>query len=66
MDKTENRRKPGRPRSGSGEPEVYATFRLPDSLVQQLRMLAVVERTTQREIVIAALREYLAGRADNC
>lgn len=43
MDKTENRRKPGRPRSGSGEPEVYATFRLPDSLVQKVRMLAVVE-----------------------
>ena len=66
MDKTIIRRKPGRPRTDSGENEVYATFRLPDSLVQKVRMLAVVKRTTQREIVIAALREYLAGRSDNC
>lgn len=66
MDKTVIRRKPGRPRTGCGENEVYATFRLPDSLVQKVRMLAVVERTTQRAIVIAALREYLAGRADDC
>jgi hypothetical protein len=59
------KRKPGRPKAGADEIEVNVTFRLPDSLVQEVKMLAVVERTTQKEIVIAALREYLAGKSDN-
>lgn len=60
-----DKRKPGRPKVGGEELEVNVTFRLPDSLIQEVRMLAVVERTTQKEIVIAALREYLAGKSDN-
>lgn len=60
-----DKRKPGRPKVGGEEIEVNVTFRLPDSLIQEVRMLAVVERTTQKEIVIAALREYLAGKPDN-
>lgn len=59
------KRKPGRPKTGTDEIEVNVTFRLPDSLVQDMKMLAVVERTTQKEIVIEALREYLAGKSDN-
>lgn len=60
-----DKRKPGRPKTGGDEIEVNVTFRLPDSLIQEVRMLAVVERTTQKEIVIAALKEYLAGKSDN-
>lgn len=60
-----DRRRPGRPKAGGGEFEVNVTFKLPDSLVQDVRMLAVVERTTQKEIVIAALRKYLADKSDN-
>ena len=60
-----DKRKPGRPKAGGEEHEVNVTFRLPDSLMQEVRMLAVVERTTQKEIVIAALREYLAGKSNN-
>jgi hypothetical protein len=60
-----DKRKPGRPKVGGEELEVNVTFRLPDPLIQEVRMLAVVERTTQKEIVIAALREYLAGKSDN-
>lgn len=60
-----DKRKPGRPKVGEDDLEVNVTFRLPDSLIQEVRMLAVVDRTTQKEIVIAALREYLAGKLDN-
>lgn len=60
-----DKRKPGRPKAGGEYLEVNVTFRLPDSLMQEVRMLAVVERTTQKEIVIAALREYLVGKSDN-
>lgn len=60
-----DKRKPGRPKVGGEDLELNVTFRLPDSLMQEVRILAVVERTTQKEIVIAALREYLAGKSDN-
>lgn len=60
-----DKRKPGRPKVGGEEFEVNVTFRLPDSLIQEVKMLAVVERTTQKEIVITALRGYLAGKIDN-
>lgn len=60
-----DKRKPGRPKVGGENLEVNVTFRLPDSLMQEVKMLAVVERTTQKEIVIAALREYLAEKSDN-
>lgn len=60
-----DKRKPGRPKIGGEDLEVNVTFRLPDSLIQEVRMLAVVERTTQKEIVITALREYLAGKLNN-
>lgn len=59
MDESVNKRKPGRPKAGDGSLEVNVTFKLPDSIVQELKMLAVIERTTQKEIVIAALKEYI-------
>lgn len=58
-----SKRKPGRPNVNSGEPEIYVTFKLPDSLVQEIKMKAVTGRTTQKEIVIAALRNYLSQKA---
>lgn len=65
MDDVNNKRKPGRPKAGGDELEVNVTFKLPDSLMQEVRMLAVVERTTQKEIVIEALKKYLANRTIN-
>lgn len=65
MDDVNNKRKPGRPKAGGDELEVNVTFKLPDSLMQDVRMLAVIERTTQKEIVIAALKKYLANRTVN-
>ena len=63
MDDVNNKRKPGRPKVGGDELEVNVTFKLPDSLIQEVRLLAVIERTTQKEIVISALKEYLANKA---
>lgn len=63
MDDVNNKRKPGRPKVGGDELEVNVTFKLPDSLIQEVRLLAVIERTTQKEIVISALKEYLADKA---
>ncbi len=60
-----NKRKPGRPKAGGDELEVNVTFKLPDSLIQEVRMLAVIERTTQKEIVIAALKKHLADKTVN-
>lgn len=57
-----NKRRPGRPKVGGDDLEVNATFKLPDSLVQELKMVAVIERTTQKEIVIIALKKYLADK----
>lgn len=65
MNDVNNKRKPGRPKAGSDELEVNVTFKLPDSLMQEVRMLAVIERTTQKEIVIEALKKYLANRTVN-
>lgn len=65
MDDVNNKRKPGRPKAGGDELEVNVTFKLPDSLMQELRMLAVIERTTQKEIVIEALKKYLADKTLN-
>lgn len=65
MDDVNNKRKPGRPKAGGDELEVNVTFKLPDSLMQEVRMLAVIERTTQKEIVIAALKQYLAYKTLN-
>lgn len=65
MDDVNNKRKPGRPKAGGDELEVNVTFKLPDSLMQKVRMLAVIERTTQKEIVIAALKQYLADKTLN-
>lgn len=62
MDDVNDKRKPGRPKAGGDELEVNVTFKLPDSLMQEVRMLAVIERTTQKEIVIEALKKYLANR----
>ena len=63
MDDVNNKRKPGRPKVGGDELEVNVTFKLPDSLIQEVRLFAVIERTTQKEIVISALKEYLADKA---
>lgn len=63
MNDVNNKRKPGRPKAGGDEHEVNVTFKLPDSLIQEVRMLAVIERTTQKEIVISALKKYLADKA---
>ncbi len=49
MDDVNNKRKPGRPKVGGDELEVNVTFKLPDSLMQEVRMLAVIERTTQKK-----------------
>ena len=57
-----NKRRPGRPKVGGDDLEVNVTFKLPDSLVQELKMVAVIERTTQKEIVITALKKYLANK----
>lgn len=65
MDDVNNKRKPGRPKAGGDELEVNVTFKLPDSLMQEVRMLAVIERTTQKEIVIEALKKYLVGKTLN-
>lgn len=65
MDDVNNKRKPGRPKAGDDELEVNVTFKLPDSLMQEVRMLAVIERTTQKEIVIEALKKYLTNRTVN-
>lgn len=65
MDVVNNKRKPGRPKASGDELEVNVTFKLPDSLMQEVRMLAVIERTTQKEIVIEALKKYLANRTVN-
>ena len=62
MEEVINKRKPGRPKAGDMGLEVGVTFRLPDSLVQELKMLAVIERTTQKEIVITALKKYLSDK----
>lgn len=62
MDDVNNKRRPGRPKVGGDDLEVNATFKLPDSLVQELKMVAVIERTTQKEIVITALKKYLADK----
>ena len=63
MDDVNNKRRPGRPKVGGDDLEVNATFKLPDSLVQELKMVAVIERTTQKEIVITALKKYLADKS---
>lgn len=65
MDDVNNKRKPGRPKAGGDELEVNVTFKLPDSLMQEVRMLAVIERTTQKEIVIEALKKYLVDKTLN-
>lgn len=57
-----DKRRPGRPSVNSGELEICVTFKLPDSLAQEIKMLAVVERTTQKEIITAALKEYVSQR----
>jgi len=53
------KRKQGRPKSDKTIEGVNVTFNLPDSLLQALKMRAVIDRTTQKEIVIAALNAYL-------
>lgn len=51
--------KRGRPAATTAPDEVNVTFRLSKSLIQDIRVKAVMEQTTQKEIVDAALRQYL-------
>ena len=51
--------KRGRPAATTAPDEVNVTFRLSAALLQELKIKAVMEHTTQKEIVDAALRQYL-------
>lgn len=51
--------KRGRPAAPTAPDEINVTFRLSKSLIQDIRVKAVMEQTTQKEIVDAALRQYL-------
>lgn len=51
--------KRGRRAATTAPDEVNVTFRLSKSLIQDIRVKAVMEQTTQKEIVDAALRQYL-------
>lgn len=51
--------KRGRPAATTAPDEINVTFRLSKSLIQDIRVKAVMEQTTQKEIVDAALRQYL-------
>lgn len=51
--------KRGRPAATTAPDEVNVTFRLSKSLIQDIRVKAVMEQTTQKEIVDTALRQYL-------
>lgn len=51
--------KRGRPAATTAHDEVNVTFKISKSLFQEIRVKAVMENTTQKEIVTAALRQYL-------
>lgn len=51
--------KRGRPAATTAPDEVNVTFKISASLFQEIRVKAVMEHTTQKEIVNAALRQYL-------
>lgn len=51
--------KRGRPAATTASDEVNVTFKLSAALVQEVKIKAVLEHTTQKEIVTAALRQYL-------
>lgn len=51
--------KRGRPAATTAPDEVNVTFKISKALFQEIRIKAVIENTTQKEIVTAALRQYL-------
>ena len=51
--------KRGRPAATTAPDEVNVTFKISKALFQEIRVKAVIENTTQKEIVTAALRQYL-------
>lgn len=51
--------KRGRPAATTAPDEVNVTFKISAALFQEIRVKAVMEHTTQKEIVNAALRQYL-------
>lgn len=51
--------KRGRPAATTAPDEVNVTFKISKALFQEIRVKAVMENTTQKEIVTAALRQYL-------
>lgn len=55
----EFKRKVGRPAAITAPDEVNVTFKISKALFQEIRVKAVMENTTQKEIVTAALRQYL-------
>lgn len=56
---TSDKPKRGRPAATTAPDEVNVTFKISASLFQEIRVKAVMEQTTQKEIVNAALRQYL-------
>lgn len=52
--------KRGRPAATTAPDEVNVTFKISKALFQEIRVKAVIENTTQKEIVTAALRQYLS------
>lgn len=51
--------KRGRPAATTATDEVNVTFKISKALFQEIRVKAVMENITQKEIVTAALRQYL-------
>lgn len=51
--------KRGRPAATTAPDEVNVTFKISKALFQEIRVKAVMENTTQKEIVTAALRQYI-------
>lgn len=51
--------KRGRPAATTAPDEVNVTLKLSAALMQQIKIKAVMEHTTQKEIFDAALRQYL-------
>lgn len=51
--------KRGRPAATTAPDEVNVTFKISKALFQEIRVKAVMENTTQKEIVTAAFRQYL-------
>lgn len=54
---TEGKRKPGRPRNLTSE--THATFIIDPDLIRKIKYITLVEGNLQKDIVDAALRQYI-------